>query len=284
VGKDVLAERIHRGSPRASGPLLRLNCAALSPALLASELFGHEKGAFTGATCAQPGLLQSAGGGTVFFDEVGELPLELQTKLLLVLERREVLPVGAVRPRPIDVRFISATNRRLLQAVDAGAFRRDLYYRLNGVALEVPPLRVRTSEIDGLAARFAHEAARSIGRPAPAIDDDALAALRAYAWPGNIRELRSVIERAVLLGPEGAIGLASVAPMLASASRPEDQAAPASAAVEPTEEQEIMDTLAECGGNQSRAAKLLGISRNTLIARIEKYGLARPLAPRRSWK
>jgi two-component system, NtrC family, response regulator AtoC len=279
VGKDVVAERIHRASPRANGPLLRLNCAALSPALLASELFGHEKGAFTGAMCAQPGLLQSASGGTVFFDEVGELPLELQTKLLLVLERREVLPVGAVRPRPIDVRFISATNLRLSEAVDTGAFRRDLYYRLNGVAIEVPPLRARPTEIDGLAARFAHEAARSIGRTAPA-------ALRAYDWPGNIRELRSVIERAVLLGPAGALGLPAIAPMIASASSASSPAQDAASTTEaePTEEQEIIDTLAYCGGNQSRAAKLLGISRNTLIARIEKYGLARPLAPRRTWK
>jgi DNA-binding NtrC family response regulator len=283
VGKDILADRIHKGSPRASGPLLRLNCAALSPALLASELFGHEKGAFTGATCAQPGLLQSASGGTVFFDEVGELPLELQTKLLLVLERREVLPVGAVRPRPIDVRFVSATNRRLSEAVDEGAFRRDLYYRLNGVAIEVPPLRARPTEIEGLAARFAHEAARSIGRAAPAIFDDALAALRAYAWPGNIRELRTVIERAVLLGPDGAIGLGAIAPMIACASRPAQGVAPASTA-ELTEEQGIIDALAQCGGNQSRAAKMLGISRNTLIARIDRYGLARPLAPRRMWK
>ncbi|MGH2897313.1 MAG: helix-turn-helix domain-containing protein, partial [Solirubrobacteraceae bacterium] len=141
----------------------------------------------------------------------------------------------------------------------------------------------RTTEIEGLAARFAHDAARSIGRAAPAISDEALAALRAYAWPGNIRELRTVIERAVLLGPEGAIGLGAIAPMIASASRPAQGATPA-CTVELTEEQEIIDALAQCGGNQSRAARMLGISRNTLIARIDKYGLARPLAPRRTWK
>jgi DNA-binding NtrC family response regulator len=277
VGKDVLAERIHRASPRATGPLLRLNCAALSPTLLASELFGHEKGAFTGATSAQPGLLQSASGGTVFFDEVGDLPLDLQARLLLVLERREVLPVGAVRPRPIDVRFLSATNHQLQEDVAAGTFRRDLYHRLNGVTIEVPPLRARVNEIEGLARRFADDAARSMGRSPPAIDDAVLAALRAYPWPGNIRELRTVIDRAVLLGSGGAVGLQDIAPVgtLGMAPGLEDIAE-----IGDPEKREIAEILARCGGNQSRAAKLLGMSRNTLIARIEKHGLARPLLRR----
>jgi two-component system response regulator AtoC len=277
VGKDVLAERIHHSSPRASGPFLRLNCAALSPTLLASELFGHEKGAFTGATSTQPGLLQSASGGTVFFDEIGDLPLDLQAQLLVVLERREVLPVGAVRPRQIDVRFISATNRNLTEDIIAGKFRLDLYHRLNGVTIEVPPLRERVTEIEGLARQFAHRAACSIGRTPPVISEEVLAALRASTWPGNIRELRTVIERAVLLGSEGAITLADIAPAIAPAS----PATPAETTWERTaasdEQTQIAETLASCGGNQSRAAKLLGISRNTLIARIEKYGLARPL-------
>jgi two-component system, NtrC family, response regulator AtoC len=285
VGKDVLAERIHRASPRAGGPFLRLNCAALSPSLLASELFGHEKGAFTGATSAQPGLLQSASGGTVFFDEIGDLPLDLQAQLLLVLERREVLPVGAVRPRQIDVRFISATNHNLPEDVAAGAFRSDLYHRLNGVTLKLPPLRERITEIEGLARQFAHRAACSVGRVPPVITEEVLAALRAYTWPGNIRELRTVIDRAVLLGSEGAITLADVAFAIAPASpaAPVAPAAPTSgrmAAVARDEQAQIAETLAMCGGNQSRAAKLLRISRNTLIARIEKYGLARPLRQR----
>jgi two-component system, NtrC family, response regulator AtoC len=283
VGKDVLAERIHRASPRAGGPFLRLNCAALSPTLLASELFGHEKGAFTGATSTQPGLLQSASGGTVFFDEIGDLPLDLQAQLLVVLERREVLPVGAVRPRQIDVRFIAATNRNLLEDVAAGAFRRDLYHRLNGVTLEVPPLRERVTEIEGLARQFAHRAATSIRRTPPAISAEVLAALRAYAWPGNIRELRTVIDRAVLLGSDGAIALADIAPAIAPASpaAPPETTSGRIAAVAPCEQTQIVETLARCGGNQSRAAKMLGISRNTLIARIEKYGIARPLLRRR---
>jgi two-component system response regulator AtoC len=286
VGKDVMAERIHRASPRAGGAFLRLNCAAFSPALFASELFGHEKGAFTGAMSPQPGLLQSASGGTVFLDEVGDLPLELQAKLLIVLERSEVLPVGAVRPKPVDVRFIFATNRNLPQDVEAGVFRRDLYFRLNGITIEVPPLRARVAEIEGLATQFAREAARSICKPAPELSGEVLARLRAYAWPGNVRELRTVMERAVLLATEGTLRVEDIAFAVGAAG-------PARAAVrvphhvvegnhldDLTEREYISSILARCGGNQSRAAKLLGISRNTLIARIEKYGLTRPLAPR----
>jgi transcriptional regulator with AAA-type ATPase domain len=286
VGKDVLAERIHRTSPRADGPFLRLNCAAFSPTLLASELFGHEKGAFTGATSPQPGLLQSANGGTVFLDEVGDLPLELQAKLLLVLERREVLPVGAVRPRPLDVRFLSATNRDMPGDVEAGGFRRDLYFRLNGITIEVPPLRDRAAEIEGLARCFARSAAHSLGTAAPELSSETVAKLRDYRWPGNVRELRTVIERAVLLGCGEVIGVQDIV-FAAETHRPR----PAAVAVEsagdgdddgPTERQQIRETLAQCGGNQTRAAKRLGMSRNTLIARIEKYGLARPLMPRRA--
>jgi DNA-binding NtrC family response regulator len=282
VGKDVLAERIHRASPRASGPFLRLNCAAFSPTLLASELFGHEKGAFTGATSAQPGLLQAASGGTVFLDEVGDLPCELQAKLLLVLERREVLPVGAVRPRPLDVRFLSATNRDLPAEIDAGQFRRDLYFRLNGITIEVPPLRERTAEIEGLARRFARSAARSVGTAAPELTGEAIARLRDYPWPGNVRELRSAIERAVLLGCSEVITAQDLAlpagdPRPVATEFPGDREGEAS-----TEHDQIRDILARCGGNQTRAARLLGISRNTLIARIAKYGLTRPQAPRRA--
>ncbi|HMG12466.1 MAG TPA: sigma 54-interacting transcriptional regulator, partial [Gemmatimonadaceae bacterium] len=252
VGKDVIAERIHRASPRARGPFLRLNCAALSPSLLASELFGHEKGAFTGAATAQPGLLQSASGGTVFFDEVGDLPLDVQAKLLLVLERREVLPVGAVRPRRIDVRFISATNHKLPQDVAQGAFRRDLYHRLNGVTIEVPPLRERLTEIEGLAQRFANEAARSIGRAAPTISAEVLTSLRACSWPGNVRELRAVIERAVLLGSGGGITVRDLAP-LASEAAPAELGPDVAGGLHEPEGRRVAEALAQCGGNQSRA-------------------------------
>jgi len=290
VGKDVLAERIHRASPRANGPFVRINCAAFSSTLLASELFGHEKGAFTGATSARLGLLQSGNGGTVFLDEVGDLPLDHQAHLLLVLERREVLPVGAVRPRPLDVRFVSATNRDLPKEVAAGRFRCDLYFRLNGLTIEVPPLRARVPEIETLARVFAREAARSIGKPTPELTSAALAVLQAHRWPGNIRELRSIIERAVLLAADCVLLPHDIALPVPAAPLPALEATPVMVAAEgsagladgreDTERRQVAETLARCGGNQSRAAKLLGISRNTLIARISKYGLARPLSPR----
>jgi transcriptional regulator with PAS, ATPase and Fis domain len=272
-------------SPRAKQPFLRLNCAALSASLLESELFGYEKGAFTGATTARAGLLQSASGGSVFLDEVGELPLELQAKLLLVLERREVLPIGSARPRKIDVRFIAATNRDLAEEVERGAFRRDLFFRLNGVTLRVPPLRERVDEIDGLTRRFAEEACQTSGRTCPRFAPELLAAFRSYSWPGNIRELRQTVERGILLCMGDTLGLDDIGPLDAAAPRAQPESPPSPAETQSdgqalNEQEEIVAALARCGGNQSRAAKLLGISRNTLIARIKKYGLARPLGPR----
>ncbi len=278
VGKDVLAERIHKASPRAGAPFLRLNCAAFSANLLESELFGHEKGAFTGATAAKVGLLESADGGTVFLDEIADLPLELQAKLLIVIERCEVMAVGAVRPRPIDVRFVSATNRDLQREVAVGAFRRDLYYRLNAITVAIPPLRSRGSEIEGLARLFAREAARTMGRGPSELSPEAVERLRAHPWPGNVRELRAVIERAVLLAEGSALGRDDL--HLPPAGEGEDAPWPEGS----SERERVTAALARCGGNQSRAARALGVSRNTLIARIAEYGLARPLArpaPRR---
>jgi DNA-binding NtrC family response regulator len=205
VGKEVLAEKIHKSSPRNAGPFLRLNCAALSESLLESELFGHEKGAFTNAVRAKPGLFETAEKGTVFLDEVGELPLGIQVKLLRVLEDRQVMRVGGLSSRPIDVRFISATNRDLAADVQRGTFRQDLFFRLNGIALNIPPLRERKAEIEALARTFAARAAASIGRSPPELLPGTLTALEAYHWPGNVRELRNVIERAVVLCADGRI-------------------------------------------------------------------------------
>ncbi|WP_437735012.1 sigma 54-interacting transcriptional regulator [Sorangium sp. So ce1335] len=199
AGKEVLAEHIHRRSPRAQGPFLRLNCAALSESLLESELFGHEKGAFTSAGQAKLGLLETAEKGTVLLDEVGELPPSIQVKLLRVLEDRKVMRVGGLSPRPIDVRFLSATNRDLAAEVKRGAFREDLFFRLNGIALTIPPLRARVAEIAPLARAIADRTAAALGRRGPAFAPETLAALEAHGWPGNIRELRNVIERAVVL-------------------------------------------------------------------------------------
>lgn len=204
VGKDVLARTIHRISGR-KGEFVALNCAGLSATLIESELFGHEKGAFTGATGARIGLLEAAKGGTVFLDEIGEMPLGLQVRLLRTIETREVLPVGAVKPRIIDARFIAATNRDLENDVLRETFRRDLFFRLNGISLTIPPLRERTNEISTLVDTFIEEACRESGRgPLPTIAREAMGHLLAYPWPGNIRELKNVIERALVLcdGPE----------------------------------------------------------------------------------
>ncbi|MCA9676193.1 MAG: sigma 54-interacting transcriptional regulator, partial [Myxococcales bacterium] len=189
VGKELCAEMIHRLSSRTRKPFVRINCAALNEQLLESELFGHERGAFTGAHAAKAGLVESADGGTLFLDEVGDLPPSLQAKLLRVLEDRVVQRVGAVEGRTIDVRFVSATNRSLEADIAAGQFRRDLYFRLCGVTVELPPLRERVDEIDGLVEAFVARAAESARRPAPPLTAEARLALAAYPWPGNVREL-----------------------------------------------------------------------------------------------
>ena len=317
VGKEVIAEAIHQRSPRASHPFLRLNCAALSETLLESELFGHEKGAFTGAEQAKPGLLETAEGGTVLLDEVGELSLSLQAKLLRVIDTREVLRVGGLKARPIDVRFVAATNRDIEAETARGVFRQDLYYRLGGFTLEVPPLRQRTAEIESLARAFATEASRQAGRPPPSISRPALDLLRRYSWPGNVRELRNVMERAVVLcrgdvitlehlpvekmGDTVAVHLPPARPagrpaaelelddhergMVGQPTRPNLTVAPAPApagdalgltAEESHDRDRIIDALTRAGGNQSLACRLLGISRGTLILRLERYRIPRP--------
>src|SRR5215468_8388027 len=185
VGKERMAEAVHHASPRAAMPFVCLNCAALSESLIESELFGYEKGAFTNAVVTKPGLLETADGGTVFLDEVGELPLALQVKLLRVLEDRKLMRVGAVKPRTIDVRFVAATNRDLQAEIAAGRFREDLFFRLSGAAIRIPPLRERVAEIRALAREFVGGAV--------AISEAAFARLEAHRWPGNIRELRNVM-------------------------------------------------------------------------------------------
>jgi DNA-binding NtrC family response regulator len=278
VGKELLAETVHRLSPRKDGPYVCLNCAALSETLLESELFGHERGAFTGAVQAKLGLLETAAGGTLFLDEVGELPLTTQAKLLRVLETREVARLGSVRPRRIDVRFIAATNRDLEAEVARGAFRRDLYFRLNGITLTIPPLRERVSEIRRLAEMFVRQICRELGRTEPLIPARIIGLLEAYSWPGNIRELKNVMERAVLLctgtiiEPEHlpvdkmAVGVPT-APGLHGDGLSRAQA---------DERQRIIDALAACAGNQSRAAKMLGIPRRTFVAKLDTYRVPRP--------
>jgi two-component system, NtrC family, response regulator AtoC len=279
-------------SPRSEKPFVALNCAGLTETLIESELFGHERGAFTGASGAKVGLFESANGGTVFLDEIGEMPISMQAKLLRAIETREVRPVGAVRARPIDVRFISATNLDIEAAVKAGAFRGDLVYRLNTLTLAIPPLRERKDEIEGLARAFLEQSSREMSRPPElAMSDAAMECLLAYSWPGNIRELKNVIERAVVLcegteilpehlplekmRPETLIGVAGqprpTPPGPAFANLPVLQ--------DPKEIEErgrILEALQACASNQTRAAKMLGISRRTLITKLDYYGIPRP--------
>ncbi len=291
VGKEVMAETIHGLSPRAGKPFVQLNCAAISPTLLESELFGHERSAFTGAHEAKPGLLETAEGGTVLLDEIGELPLPVQAKLLRVIETHQVMRVGALKTRAIDVRFLAATNRVLEDEVARGAFRQDLYYRLNGISLTIPPLRTRVDEIAPLARVFLENAVLP-GQRAPKLSAAAQKLLEAYAWPGNIRELRNVMERAVLLAtsdeitpeelPLDKMRGTPVAPLGALSSAPPHRRSPsAMAAVRddtPNEYAQIVDSLARCNGNQTRAAKLLGMPRRTFCARLKAYNIPRPRA------
>ena len=289
VGKEVMAEEIYRRSRRAARPFLRLNCGALSESLLESELFGHERGAFTSAVAVKPGLLETADGGVVLLDEIGEMPMSLQVKLLRVLEEKQVRRVGGVKSRPLDVRFIAATNRDLERHAARGLFRQDLYYRLAGATLEIPPLRRRSGDIEPLARTFLLHASRHLGVPAT-ISPEAFALLRAYRWPGNIRELRHVIERAVLLAGNAPI---TPAHLPLGKLQPSDRGRPpppdepdepdepdaGDATVDGEVRQHIIDVLAACGGNQSRAAKQLGMSRGALIRRLERYDIIRPRKP-----
>jgi transcriptional regulator with PAS, ATPase and Fis domain len=279
VGKEVFAEAIHRFSPRAQQPFFRFNCAALPEALLESELFGFERGAFTGATDRKLGLLEAAHGGTVFFDELGEMPLAVQAKLLQVIEEKLVRRIGALKAQPIDVRFVSATNCDLDEAVARGAFRRDLLFRLNGISFVVPPLRERLDELALLARSFILARYEEFGLHAPPlIADDAEAALRAYAWPGNVRELKNVIDRALVLAQGGAIRARDLRlDAYGDGASPARTPAPDSGdGSEAAEAAELRELLARFAGNQSRAAKALGIARSTLIARMERFGIPRP--------
>jgi len=366
AGKEVVSEEIHRRSARALGPLVKLNCAALPEQLLEGELFGYERGAFTGATQAKAGLIEAADGGTLFLDEIGEMPLATQAKLLRVVESREVMRLGSLRPKKVDVRFVAATHRDLEDMVARGQLRQDLYYRLAGVTLVVPSLRERVEEIPRLANEFVARFCRDARRPAIPISDGAMAVLKSYAWPGNVRELRNVMERAVVFCKTVAIAPEHLGLPLDRASRPPHRAStpgsvpppapaysspvasgppqapyapppyapppapayapphtasappppdvnpfgatmlgappvdrppsvpppplpPASAGgtvvmgsdslpaeMQALERQRILDALARCGGNQTQAAELLGISRRTLLRRLDEYAVPRP--------
>jgi len=276
TGKEVVARFIHRGSARRDGPFVALNCAALPETLLESELFGHERGAFTGAQSAHPGKLEQASGGVLFLDEVAEMSPTVQAKFLRVLQEREYQRLGGTRTLRADVRVLAATHRDLPAAIRAGVFREDLFYRLAVFDIALPPLRDRREDIPLLVEAFLHEVGQSIGRPAAGVSEDAIAALTSHAWPGNVRELRNAIERAVILSEGGMVTAAHLPIGLAAASPPPTAAlrlrTPQS--LGDAERALIEDALVRANRNKSEAARLLGITRAQLRSRIEKHGLA----------
>jgi DNA-binding NtrC family response regulator len=265
TGKELLARALHYSSPRAGEPFVEVNCAAIPGTLLESELFGHERGAFTGAVAAKPGLFEMAHGGTLFLDEVATLPLELQPKLLRALESRSIRRVGGQQSRQVDVRVLAATHTDLGQAVRRGEFREDLYYRLNVVVLVLPPLRDRQEDVELLARTFVDRIAGGYGLPVPPLAPEVRAALRAYRWPGNVRELRNVIERAVVLSDPGTLRLES----LGSGSADSGPGITGATLPFPAPLREVVQAAArsmldQTGGNKSEAARRLGISRPRL--------------------
>jgi two-component system, NtrC family, response regulator AtoC len=274
TGKDVAARLIHASGNRRDRPFVQIDCASLPKDLIEAELFGHEKGAFTGAHGARIGLIEAAEEGTLFLDEVGELPLDLQAKLLNVIERRTTRRIGATKEKPVGAHFIAGTNRDLPEMIAQGRFRNDLYFRLNVVSLTLPPLRERGDDVVLLARHFARNTARRYGLALPQFGDAALAALHAYAWPGNVRELKHLIERALLL-THGATLHAADLGLNADPARSDvtAQTPIKGLTLEAAERLLIEQALQDTANNVSEAARRLGVSRMTLRYRMEKYGL-----------
>lgn len=269
VGKEVIARCLHAHSRRASMPFTAVNCAALSPTLIESELFGHERGSFTGATDRHSGVFERAAGGTLFLDEIGELDASLQSKLLRVLQERVLERVGGGQPVPVDVRIIAATNQDLQRNVQQGRFRADLYFRLSTFPIEIPPLRERPADIDALAELFLGRAARQFEKSSLRLSDEARYALRAHPWPGNVRELENAIERAAILADDSL--LPEHFPFAGGRTAP---LAAATLSMRDLERRAIEEALLRHQGNRTHAARELGISLRTLQYRLKEYGLA----------
>lgn len=276
TGKELIASALHHNSPRCNHPFVSLNCAALSDTLLESQLFGHLRGAFTGAVTNQKGMLEEADGGTLFLDEIGDVSPAVQAKLLRVIQERDFIPVGATRAKKVDVRFVAATNKDLQREVHEGRFREDLFYRLNVISINLPPLRDRPEDIEPLARHFLRRFASRMSKDIRDIAPEGLAALHSYGWPGNVRELENVMERAVILTGGSAI-TADVIPLQAGRSAVQPPALPVPkpemVALEEMERQHIEAVLKENRYNKSRTAEILAISRRTLDRRIAEFGL-----------
>jgi len=272
-GKDLIARAIHYDGPRSARPFVPVDCGAIHGTLLESELFGHERGAFTGAHAAKRGLFETATGGSVFLDEIGEIPLELQPALLRAIEEKEVRPVGATKYRPVDVRIIAATNRPLEEMVAAGKFRRDLFYRLNVVAVRVPPLRERKDDVPLLVRHFLEKRlARGVGRRVTGISPEALHMLQRYDWPGNVRELEHTIDRACTLGHTERIEPEDLTPAILDSLKSRAEAPGQS--IQEMEVAAIRRLLEEHEGDTARVAEVLGFDRSTLYRKLKRYGIS----------
>jgi DNA-binding NtrC family response regulator len=283
TGKELAARALHRYSDRAARRLVVVNCGALPETLLESELFGHVKGAFTGASASRPGLFREANGGTLFLDEIGDLSLHLQTRLLRALQEREVVPVGAETPVKLDVRVVAATHRDLSAMVKDGRFREDLYYRLDVVKVGLPPLRERRQDIPLLIDHFLRTLARRYHRGPVAVDPGAQGRLLAYDWPGNVRQLQNVLERALVLAEQDVIGPEHLPEEIrVAAADPAAPAAPGQSArdgvlpLAALERRHVLQVLDSLNGNRQAAAKLLGISRRTLLRMLQRWGMVPP--------
>src|SRR5438309_4759201 len=276
VGKDLIAHLIHQRSSRASGPFVKINSTAIPENLLESELFGYEKGAFTGATTSKPGKFELADKGTLFLDEIGDIPPAIQVKLLRVLQEREFERLGGTRTIKVDVRLVAATNRDLREALEQGTFREDLYYRLNVVPINIPPLREHKEDIPYLVDHFIEHFARDSGKPIKGITPAGLNLLTEFHWPGNVRELENIIERAVALSIDQVIDAGDIH-LDSGSTRPQTAATapvlPEGMTLEQWEDEIIREALRRANGNKSQAARMLGLSRNALRYRLSKIGV-----------